>query len=176
MNSRLPFSYEEGSKEGIKPTNNNQKYMKTIAEYKFQIAETKKKVEQFDLNFDKHIAPIVEGLKCNFFYIYPESNQIIASFKTRKEFAKIRHLVKGVWEKEVRVYSEEPVARYKAVAECGILLIAEVNELPPSCKLVEEVVAVPAVLAQPITQMIVRKVVCRDSSKVTSDQAKELSL
>lgn len=149
--------------------------MKTISEYKFQIAETKKKVEQFEINFDKHIAPLVEGLRCNFFYIYPESNQIIASFKTREEFAKIRHLVKGVWEKEVRVYSE-PVARYKAVAECGILLIVEVNELPPSCRIVEEVVAVPAVLAQPITQMIVRKVVCRDSSKVTSEQAKELSL
>jgi hypothetical protein len=151
--------------------------MRTIAEYKQQIANIKKKVEQFDLDFDKHIAPLVDGLKCSFFYIYPESNQIIASFKTREEFAKIRHLVKGVWEKEVRaeLYSE-PVVRYKAVAECGILLIVEVNELPPSCKLVEEVVAVPAVSAQPATQMIVRKVVCRDSSKVTSDQAKEFSL
>jgi hypothetical protein len=149
--------------------------MKTIAEYKFQIAETKKKVEQFDLNFDRHISPLVEGMNCNFFYIYPESNQIIASFKTREEFAKIRPLVKGVWEKEVRVYSE-PVVRYKAVAECGILLIIEVNELPPSCKMVEEVVVVPAVLAKPVTQMIVRKVVCRDSSKTTSEQAKELSL
>jgi len=149
--------------------------MRTIAEYKSQIAETRRKVELFDINFDKHIAPLVEGLECNFFYIYPESNQIIASVKTREQFAKIRPLVKGVWEKEVRVYSE-PVVRYKALAECGILLIIEVDELPPSCKLVEEVVAVPAVSAQPATQMIVRKVICKDSSKVTKEEAKELSL
>ena len=150
--------------------------MHTIEKYQKQIEKSKASVAKFELEFNAHIAPIIlGGLVANYLYIYPEESQILASVATREEFAKLRHLVTGVWQKEVRVYSE-PVATYRATADCGIRLVVEVNELPPSCKVVEEVEDVPAVKAQPATQKIVRRIVCKDSSKVTKEEAKELAL
>ena len=149
--------------------------MKTIAQYKEQILETKAKVFEFEINFNTHIAPLIEGLLTNHFYIYPADNLIVASVPTREQFAKLRPLVTGIWKKEVFVYSQ-PIVTYRATADCGIQVVVEVNELPPSCQLVEVVENVPAVKAQPATQKIVRKVICKDSSKVTKEEAKELAL
>lgn len=151
--------------------------MHTIEKYQKQIEEAKASVAKFELDFNAHIVPILGGLVANYLYIYPEESHLLASVATREEFAKLRHLVTGIWQKEVRVYSySEPVATYRATADCGIRLVIEVNELPPSCKVVEEVEDVPAIKAQPATQKIVRKVICKDSSKVTKEQAKELAL
>jgi hypothetical protein len=149
--------------------------MHTIEKYQKQIEKAKASVAKFELDFNAHIVPILGGLVANYLYIYPEESQILASVATREEFAKLRHLVTGIWQKEVRVYSE-PVATYRATADCGIRLVVEVNELPPSCKVVEEVENVPAIKAQPATQKIVRRIVCKDSSKVTKEEAKELAL
>ena len=149
--------------------------MKTIEKYQKQIEKAKASVAKFELEFNAHIVPILGGLVANYLYIYPVENQILASVATREEFAKLRHLVTGVWQKEVRVYSE-PVATYRATADCGIRLVVEVGEMPPSCKVIEVVEDVPAIKAQPATQKIVRRIVCKDSSKVTKEEAKELAL
>lgn len=149
--------------------------MKTIAEYKEQMAELKATIFRFEAEFNANVAPLIEGLLTNHFFIYPADNLIVASVKTREQFAKLRPLVTGVWKKEVVVYSQ-PIVTYRAIADCGINLVVEVNELPPSCQLVEVVENVPAVKAQPATQKIVRKVICKDSSKVTKEEAKELAL
>ncbi len=149
--------------------------MKTIAEFNEQIQQVKAKVLDFESKFNTLVAPLLDGLLTNHFFIYPADNLIVASVKTREQFAKLRPLVTGVWKKEVVVYSQ-PIATYRATADCGIRLVVEVNELPPSCQLVEVVENVPAVKAQAATQIIVRKVVCKDSSKVTAKEAKELAL
>jgi hypothetical protein len=148
--------------------------MKTIAEFNEQIQQTKSKVLDFESKFTL-VTPLLDGLLTNHFFIYPADNLIVASVKTREEFAKLRPLVTGVWKKEVSVYSK-PIVTYRATADCGIQVVVEVDELPPSCQLVEVVENVPAVKAQPATQKIVRKVICKDSSKVTAEEAKELAL
>ena len=60
--------------------------MKTIAEYKQQILETKAKVFEFEINFNTHIAPLLDGLLTNHFFIYPADNLIVTSVKTREQF------------------------------------------------------------------------------------------
>lgn len=93
------------------------------------------------------IAPAFDA--CTWAHAYEDGIQIICEVKTREGFAPIRALHKGVWDKSI----EPGKATYRAEVQ-GIWIICNVSELPPSCKIEEQEVYVPA------HKEIRRKVVC----------------
>lgn len=84
----------------------------------------------------------------HFCYFYPEYAKVICSVATRADFAPIRALHTGVWDKEV----ETDHCTYRAKLASGIELVCEVRELPPSCKVIEKQVLVPAMPEHTITR------------------------
>ena len=93
-------------------------------------------------------------------YFYPHEAKIIAAVRTRAAFAPIRALHTGKWDKAVSHMDEG--FRYSAISDKGINLIIYVSELPPSCKIIEEQVPVPACEAGFKT---VRRIVCPATKK-----------
>jgi hypothetical protein len=112
----------------------------------------KEKAEKFKSAFEAAESGIT------FLNLYPEG-QIICCVKTRADFAPIRALHAGKWSKGI---TKENEARYSAVVD-GVPISVVVSELPPSCKIIEDVVEVPA---SPARQEIVRRVVCNDATSL----------
>lgn len=83
--------------------------------------------------------------------------QVIVNVKTRDDFAHIRALYAGVWKKCIREEAEGEVAVDYTALVSGVLIVANVSELPPSCKIVEEEVPECVVPAH-----IKRRVVCNE--------------
>ena len=93
------------------------------------------------------LPPLMKALNLiptTFCYYYPLTASIILSVKTRADFAPVRALHKGVWEKMPPRFddNDQIEVRYNAVIN-GVNVTAYVAELPPSCVLIREEVVVP---------------------------------
>lgn len=104
----------------------------------------------------------------HFCYFYPKYTKIICGVATREDFAPIRALHVGVWDKDVQT----SVCTYRCTLASGIILVCEVSELPPSCKLVEETFVVPAMPEHTVTKV---RVIC-PKTKEEHGAASEASL
>jgi len=121
-----------------------------------ELADVDKRVRQSEndaatmRNALPQICPHLETAEWAFFY---DDASIIAGFKTRAAFAPVRALAQK-WTKDEPTIGEQT---YRAEV-FGVAFIANVSELPPSCRVVEEIIEVPAREAHTET---VRKLVCK---------------
>ena len=144
--------------------------MKTnIEEIAKQIAEAREKIDISEREF-----PFLSGLfntlpgKVFFAYYYPENAKIIAHVDTRAAFAPVRALHRGVWDKLAEVDEGMNCLRYSATLESGVEINCKVRELPPSCRIVEETVDVPAMAAHTEVR---RSIKCDADTKAEAREA-----
>ncbi len=90
------------------------------------------------------------------------SAQIIACVPTREDFAPLRALKTGKWDKEIRNDEGVTVAEYLCTSDDGICVCVRVRELPPSCRIVRAEIELPA---QPARTKIVERVNCDKSTR-----------
>ena len=144
--------------------------MKTnIEEIANQIAEARKKIDISEREFP-FLASLFNSLpgKVYFAYYYPEHAKIIAHVDTRAAFAPVRALHRGVWEKQADVDEGINFLRYRATLESGVAIVCKVRELPPSCRIVEETVDVPAMAARTDVR---RRIKCDAHTKAEAEEA-----
>lgn len=110
------------------------------------------------------LAPVLNAGTFDYCYVYPESNQVICRVRTRAEFAPIRALRHGKWEKQINEEDGVPLMRYDGIADCGTRFTCYVCELPPSCRIEETKVEVEA------HTKIERKVVCTEARELAEVQ------
>lgn len=105
-----------------------------------------------------------------FCYFYHADAKIICGIETREDWAKVRALHIGKWDKtDATDYQEEKAnLEYSAFVD-GIHINVRVNELPPSCRVVEEIKDVPA------SRITIRRLVCDDPSKEHAEKGKVIS-
>ena len=113
--------------------------MKTLAELNLEIEETEAKISLCKKQFPALLEEFSKIENPLYVYFYPEQAQIIAALKTRAEFANIRALHKGKWERDVKASGITYTAHIN-----GIRVFVEVCEFPPTCKIVEETVHIEA--------------------------------
>ncbi len=104
--------------------------------------------------------PVIESLETlRMCHYYPEQAMIIMGVQTREDWAKVRALHVGKWDK-ITSASENAgdVLRYQANIN-GVDFNCYVNEAPPSCKIEVTYREVPA------HRMEIRKLVCNDPTK-----------
>lgn len=105
-----------------------------------------------------------------FCYFYPGDAKIICGIETRDDWAKVRGLHIGKWAKtDATDYQEEKANLEYSAFVNGIHINVRVNELPPSCRVVEEVKDVPA------TRITIRRLVCDDPTKEHAEKGEVIS-
>lgn len=103
------------------------------------------------------IMEIERTINAHYFYYYPEQAKIIARVPARTDFAPLRALHTGKWDKDINDDEGVTTACYRAYSDDGVEMVVRVCELPPSCKIVREEIEVPAREAH---TKIVEKVIC----------------
>lgn len=105
-----------------------------------------------------------------FCYFYPSQALIILGIRTREDLAVVRSLHKGVWAK--KPYEDEDVGgacfHYRATVD-GVEIDCRVSELPPSCRVVEERIEVPA------HTKVIQRVVCNEPSREHAEHGQVIS-
>lgn len=100
------------------------------------------------------LASVLPSIEFDWIYTYPNENKIICRVQKRADFAPLRTLRRGVWKKRIGEEDGSTVVQYSGQLDCGTLVLCYVCELPPSCRIEETPVEVPA------HTRIDRKVIC----------------
>ena len=95
-----------------------------------------------------------------YFHCYPESSKIICGIVSRDDLAQIRSLHAGKWRKfdTSSRGDRNELLSYIATVD-GVSVHVNVSELPPSCKIAEEITPVEAHTKRTF------RIVCNDPSK-----------
>lgn len=110
------------------------------------------------------LAAALNATELQYCYLYPEENKIICRARTRADFAPIRALRHGLWEKNVSEDDGILTMRYWGYTDMGTEVVCFVCELPPSCRIEETKVEVEA------HTRIERKVICTETRELATAQ------
>lgn len=115
------------------------------------------------------LMPLFHSLDLRYCYWYHNEAKVIVGIKTREDLAKIRALYTGVWKKEDALFiGNDDIFKYVASIN-GVTVDVRITELPPSCRVVEEIIEVPATEAHTKT---IRRLVCSEPTKQDAPNGK----